>query len=212
MNLEGQIASIETANINKETLDALGNASKAMKTIHGGLTIDKVDATMEDLEEQHAISKEIASALTQGSTANAVDDDELESELADLQQEELDNTMLKTGTMPVHDQVHRMPSVANTERKYMGPLYSQIRGADNLQREERLPLKQRKTTRKKSFGDYKPKWPCNLLSFIPFFLLHVQLQRPYNFEAYPGSVLSVFWDGRSGATTAIFSLIWVCTG
>ena len=46
MNLEGQIASIETANINKETLDALSNASKAMKTIHGGLTIDKVDATM----------------------------------------------------------------------------------------------------------------------------------------------------------------------
>lgn len=117
MNLEGQIASIETANINKETLDALGNASKAMKSIHGGLTIDKVDATMEDLEEQHAISNEIASALTQGSTANAVDDDELESELADLQQEELDNTMLKTGTMPVHDQVHRMPSVNNTERE-----------------------------------------------------------------------------------------------
>ena len=25
--------------------------------------------------------------------------------------------MLKTGTMPVHDQVHRMPSVNNTERE-----------------------------------------------------------------------------------------------
>ena len=126
MNLEGQIASIETANINKETLDALGNASKAMKSIHGGLTIDKVDATMEDLEEQHAISNEIASALTQGSTANAVDDDELESELADLQQEELDNTMLKTGTMPVHDQVHRMPSVNNTEREFSFPKYTAV--------------------------------------------------------------------------------------
>lgn len=88
-----------------------------MKSIHGGLTIDKVDATMEDLEEQHAISNEIASALTQGSTANAVDDDELESELADLQQEELDNTMLKTGSVPVHDQIHRMPNVSNAERE-----------------------------------------------------------------------------------------------
>lgn len=168
MNLEGQIASIETANINKETLDALSNASKAMKTIHGGLTIDKVDATMyvfclpsvllapsssrpslffrsflfsapcsfrhslfftrlppflptyslyhrEDLEEQHAISKEIATALTQGSVANQVDDDELESELADLQQEELDNKMLHTGTVPVSDQVHRLPNVATGE-------------------------------------------------------------------------------------------------
>lgn len=71
----------------------------------------------EDLEEQHAISKEIASALTQGSAANAVDDDELEAELQDLQQEELDNKMLKTGSVPVSDQVHRMPNVATGEGK-----------------------------------------------------------------------------------------------
>lgn len=117
MNLEGQISSIETANINKETLDALKNASTALKGIHGGLTIDKVDATMEDLEEQHAISKEIASALTQGSAVNAVDDDELEAEFADLQQEELDNKMLKTGNVPVSDQVSRLPNAAQGERK-----------------------------------------------------------------------------------------------
>ena len=46
MTLEREIYSIETANINKETLDAMKNASNAMKQIHGGLTIDKVDATM----------------------------------------------------------------------------------------------------------------------------------------------------------------------
>lgn len=71
----------------------------------------------EDLEEQHAISKEIASALTQGSAANAVDDDELESELADLQQEELDSKMLGSGPLPVSDQIHRLPSVATGEGK-----------------------------------------------------------------------------------------------
>jgi len=118
MNLEGQIASIETANINKETLDALKNASKAMKDIHGGMTIDKVDQTMEELEEQHAISKEIAGALTQSSGANAVDDDELEAEFADMQQEELDNKMLKTGNVPVGDEVHRLPNVAQGEREF----------------------------------------------------------------------------------------------
>jgi len=117
MNLEGQIASIETANINKETLDALNNAKKAMVDIHGGLTIDKVDATMEELEEQHAISREIASALTQSSGANAVDDDELEAEFADMQQEELDNKMLKTGSVPVSDQVQRLPNAAQGERE-----------------------------------------------------------------------------------------------
>jgi len=46
MTVEREISSIETANINKETLDAMKNASAAMKQIHGGLTVDKVDATM----------------------------------------------------------------------------------------------------------------------------------------------------------------------
>src|ERR1700760_4437929 len=46
MTLEREIYSIETANINKETLEAMKNASKAMKDIHGGLTIEKVDQTM----------------------------------------------------------------------------------------------------------------------------------------------------------------------
>jgi hypothetical protein len=50
MTLESEIYSIETANINKETLDAMKNASAAMKQIHGGLTIDKVDQTMYVLE------------------------------------------------------------------------------------------------------------------------------------------------------------------
>jgi hypothetical protein len=46
MTLEREIYNIETANINKETLEAMKNAGKAMKEIHGGLTIDKVDQTM----------------------------------------------------------------------------------------------------------------------------------------------------------------------
>jgi charged multivesicular body protein 4A/B len=55
LTVEREISSIETANINKETLDAMKNASKAMKNIHGGLTIEKVDETMEQLREQHAV-------------------------------------------------------------------------------------------------------------------------------------------------------------
>ena len=44
--LENQIYSIESANINQETLLAINNASKAMKEIHGSLTIEKVDQIM----------------------------------------------------------------------------------------------------------------------------------------------------------------------
>lgn len=44
--LEQQINSIESANINRETLAAMEKASQAMKQIHGKLTPEKVDATM----------------------------------------------------------------------------------------------------------------------------------------------------------------------
>ncbi|KAK0251722.1 Vacuolar-sorting protein SNF7 [Friedmanniomyces endolithicus] len=117
LTVEREISSIETANINKETLDAMKNAQRAMVNIHGGLTIDKVDQTMEDLREQHAICEEIAEALTQGNIGQGVDEDELDEELAELQQEELDNKMLKTGTVPVSDQIQRMPAVGTGEIK-----------------------------------------------------------------------------------------------
>ncbi|KAF2841997.1 Snf7-domain-containing protein [Patellaria atrata CBS 101060] len=118
MTLEREIYSIESANINKETLDAMKNASKAMKEIHGGLTIDKVDQTMEELREQHAIGEEIGEAITQGIGNANLDEDELDEELAELQQEELDNKMLKTGTVPVTDDVARLPSVADREGEF----------------------------------------------------------------------------------------------
>ncbi|OQN95654.1 hypothetical protein B0A48_18178 [Cryoendolithus antarcticus] len=113
MTLEKEISSIESANINKETLDAMTNASKAMKTIHGGLTVDKVDQVMEDLREQHAVGEEIADALAQGATSTAIDEDELDEELAELQQEQLDEKMLKTGSVPISDQIQRVPNVPN---------------------------------------------------------------------------------------------------
>ncbi|KAB8627248.1 hypothetical protein FH972_026081 [Carpinus fangiana] len=111
MTVEREISSIETANINKETLDAMKNASSAMKQIHNGLTIDKVDATMEDLRDQHAIGEEIADALTQGAvTAGMADEDELQDELDEMMKEELDEKMLKSGSVPVGDRVDMLPT------------------------------------------------------------------------------------------------------
>jgi charged multivesicular body protein 4 len=46
IQLEQQIYSIEAANINKETLNAMKNAGSAIKQIHKDLTIDKVDEMM----------------------------------------------------------------------------------------------------------------------------------------------------------------------
>ena len=46
MQLEQQVYSIEAANINHETLQAMKQAGTAMAQIHGGMSIDQVDETM----------------------------------------------------------------------------------------------------------------------------------------------------------------------
>ncbi|KAG5998718.1 ESCRT-III subunit protein snf7 [Claviceps spartinae] len=113
--LETQINSIESANINHETLLAMQQAGKAMKHIHGKLTPEKVDQTMDELREQNALSDEIVNAITNNPIGDPLDEDELEAELDELQQEKLDEDILKTGNVPVADLGQRMPSVASQE-------------------------------------------------------------------------------------------------
>ena len=116
--VEQQIYSIEAANINQETLNAMRNAGAAMKQIHGGLTIDKVDATMDELREQHALGEEIASAITNAPIGEPIDEADLEEELEGLEQEAMDERMLKTGTLPVTGEIGR---VSNGPGKFRIP-------------------------------------------------------------------------------------------
>ena len=46
------------------------------------------------------------------------DEDELDAELEGLEQEAMDERMLKTGTVPVADQINRLPAAANEEREF----------------------------------------------------------------------------------------------
>lgn len=41
----------------------------------------------------------------------------MDDELAEMEQEQLDDKMLKTGTVPMGDEIHRLPAAANGERK-----------------------------------------------------------------------------------------------
>lgn len=50
-----------------------------------------------------------------------VDEDELEADLAALEQEKLDEKMLNTGTVPVSDSLTRMPAAADGPRKLYFP-------------------------------------------------------------------------------------------
>lgn len=112
--IEQQIYSIEAANINQETLNAMKNAGKAMKEIHGGMTIDQVDKTMDELREQQALGEEIANAITSAPIGEPIDEGELEDELDGLEQEMLDERMLKTGAVPVGGELSKAPAVPSS--------------------------------------------------------------------------------------------------
>lgn len=72
----------------------------------------------DQLREQHALSEEIASAITNTSIGEPIDEDDLEGELEGLEQEAIDERMLNTGTVPVADQLDKLPAAANGEREF----------------------------------------------------------------------------------------------
>lgn len=69
------------------------------------------------LREQNALSEEIVNAITGNTIGESIDEDELDAELEELQQEQLDEQMLKTGTVPVSDQIQRVPAVPAGDSK-----------------------------------------------------------------------------------------------
>ena len=66
-----------------------------------------------------ALGEEIAQAITSAPIGEPIDTEELEEELANIEQEALDDKMLKTGSVPIGDRVDRLPAAANGERKFL---------------------------------------------------------------------------------------------
>lgn len=56
-----------------------------------------------------------------------IDEDELEADLAALEQENLDEKMLKTGTVPVADSLNSLPSGVHGECEFLLPLVEMLR-------------------------------------------------------------------------------------
>lgn len=77
----------------------------------------------------------------------------------ELEQESLDAQMLKTGTVPVSDQIQRVPA-APQDSKFR-PSGDKIHAyADELEQSRARRRLHRRTTKRKSCGSCKPRWPC----------------------------------------------------
>eukprot|EP00127_Corallochytrium_limacisporum_P006399 Clim_evm7s226 gene=Clim_evmTU7s226 len=107
--LETQMMALEDMKANSEILSAMREGAQAMKSVHGKMSIDKVDDTMDDIREQMDLANEISNAIAQPLGNDLLDDDELEAELEELQEETLDEELLATEPMTA------LPDVPTTE-------------------------------------------------------------------------------------------------
>ncbi|PWY98988.1 Snf7-domain-containing protein [Testicularia cyperi] len=103
MTLETQVNNIESANMNLETMTAMKKGADALKSIHGSLNIDKVDATMDSIREQMDLTNEISDAISNPvGMGHDIDEDELKNELEELEQEELNERLVGADSVPLH--------------------------------------------------------------------------------------------------------------
>lgn len=111
-SLEQQLAAIESANLNKETVKVMERGAATMKGIYGNLDIDKVDQTMDDIRDQFQLGDEVSEAISR--PLHETDDVELEDELDQLEQEALDDKMINVGKTPAA-QLPEVPATAEEE-------------------------------------------------------------------------------------------------
>lgn len=105
--IEMQREALEGANTNTTVLTTMKNAADALKKTHQNLDVDQVHDMMDDIAEQQDVAREISEAISNPvAIGQDYDEDELEQELEKLEQEALDEELLKAGPSGVEVPVH----------------------------------------------------------------------------------------------------------
>ncbi|OCH92205.1 Snf7-domain-containing protein [Obba rivulosa] len=111
--LEMQVATLESASFNAETMAAMKKAAGALKDIHGHLNIEGVDTTMAEIQEQTQLANEVSEAISSNAyTGVEIDEDELKAELDEMERDELNERLMGADHVPVHQpagRVHERP-------------------------------------------------------------------------------------------------------
>merc|ERR1712083_616016 len=97
--LETQVMNLESAAQNADTFNAMKGGTNTMKKIRTDLGIDKVDDLMDDIREEMDTAADVSSAMAQP-IDGLYDEDELLSELAELEGMGLEEELLPTPDLP----------------------------------------------------------------------------------------------------------------
>jgi charged multivesicular body protein 4 len=93
--LEYQREALENAQTNTKVLKTMGDAAKAFKTAHCEFDVDRVQELKDDIAEQQDLANEIANVISSPISDMDMDENELMSELEELEQEKLDSDLLR---------------------------------------------------------------------------------------------------------------------
>merc|ERR1712135_185383 len=106
--IEMQREALEGANTNTAVLQTMGDAAKALKAAHQHMDVDKVHDMMDDIAEQQDVARQISDAISNPvAFGQDIDEDELEKELEELEQEELDEDLIR---LPAHTELPTVPT------------------------------------------------------------------------------------------------------
>lgn len=114
LQLEMQVNTLESANLNAETLAVMKKGADALRVIHGNLDADKVADTMDQITEQRGIAEEISNAIASNPLASPGEDEELLAELNGLEEEVLNERLAGADHVPLHipADAHKIPTSA----------------------------------------------------------------------------------------------------
>jgi hypothetical protein len=124
----------------------------------------------EDLREHNVMSQEIVAAMANSGGQELIDEGELDEELELLQQEQLDEQILKTGNVPVSDAVHKLPTAATTERKCQHAAIATTQKS-SLTRQIKQSCPQENSLwrmmQKQSWKSFVLRWQCKSIAATP---------------------------------------------
>ncbi|XP_076017255.1 charged multivesicular body protein 4c [Genypterus blacodes] len=112
--IEFQREALENSHTNTEVLKNMGYAANAMKKVHENMDVGKIDDLLQDITEQQDVAREISDAIS-SPFGDTFDEDELLAELAELEEEDMENNMMSMGGLPSVPS-SRMPSAPQSHR------------------------------------------------------------------------------------------------
>jgi len=123
-NIELQIMTLEAAAGNTEVLSAMRKGADALKRTVKDTDVDKVADVMDDINESMALADELGEAMSQ-TIGPALDEDELTTELEEMENELVNEDLMAAPVVPTHKPVKNesksKPIVKKAEVKTVEP-------------------------------------------------------------------------------------------